>query len=56
MIDAQSIVVAAAATEQTGHEGQILRFVFLPSLCMALLIGLLTLVQAYLLPWMIPSG
>jgi lactate permease len=56
MIDAQSIVVAAAATQQTGHEGEILRLVFPPSLCMALLIGLLTLLQAYVFPWMIPGG
>jgi lactate permease len=54
MIDAQSIVVAAVATEQTGGEGRILRFVFLHSLVLAALVGLLTLVQAYLLPWMIP--
>ena len=32
MIDAQSIVVAAVATEQSGGEGRILRFVFLHSL------------------------
>lgn len=56
MIDAQSIVVAAVATEQTGHEGQILRFVFLHSLVLAGLVGLLTLAQAYLLPWMIPTA
>jgi len=55
MIDAQSIVVAAVATEQSGGEGRILRFVFLHSLALAALVGLLTLVQAYLLPWMIPS-
>jgi lactate permease len=55
MIDAQSIVVAAVATGQTGGEGQILRFVFLHSLVLAALVGLLTLAQAYLLPWMIPS-
>ena len=54
MIDAQSIVVAAVATEQSGGEGRILRFVFLHSLALAALVGLLTLVQAYLLPWMIP--
>ena len=54
MIDAQSIVVAAAATGQSGGEGRILRFVFLHSLVLAALVGLLTLVQAYLLPWMIP--
>ncbi len=56
MIDAQSIVVAAVATGQTGGEGRILRFVFLHSLVLAILIGLLTLIQAYLLPWMIPAG
>ena len=54
MIDAQSIVVAAVATEQSGGEGRILRFVFLHSLVLAALVGVLTLVQAYLLPWMIP--
>lgn len=54
MIDAQSIVVAAVATEQTGQEGRILRFVFLHSVLLASLVGLLTLAQAYLVPWMIP--
>jgi lactate permease len=55
MIDAQSIVVAAVATEQSGGEGRILRFVFFHSLVLAGLVGLLTLVQAYWLPWMIPT-
>lgn len=54
MIDAQSIVVASAATGQHGSEGEILRFVFWPSVTLAALMGLLTLAQAYLLPWMIP--
>jgi lactate permease len=54
MIDAQSIVVASAATNRPGEEGQILRFVFWPSVTLAALMGLLTLAQAYLLPWMIP--
>jgi len=54
MIDAQSIVVAAAATEQPGGEGQILRFVFFHSLVLAAMMGLLTLLQAYVFPWMIP--
>jgi lactate permease len=47
MIDAQSIVVSAAATGQSGQEGPILRFVFLHSLALALLMGLLVLLQAY---------
>lgn len=54
MIDAQSIVVAAVATQQTGNEGQILRFVFLHSVALAVLVGIVTLVQAYALSWMIP--
>jgi lactate permease len=56
MIDAQSIVVAAVATEQSGGEGRILRFVFLHSVVLALLVGVLTLVQAYVMPWMIPAA
>jgi len=54
MIDAQSIVVAAVATGQSGQEGQILRFVFLHSLVLACLIGALTMLQAYVLTCMIP--
>jgi lactate permease len=55
MIDAQSIVVSAAATEQPGQEGDILRFVFWHSVALASLMGLLTLAQAYVFPWMIPG-
>ncbi len=55
MIDAQSIVVSAAATGQHGSEGKILRMVFWHSLALACLMGLLTLLQAYAMPWMIPE-
>jgi lactate permease len=55
MIDAQSIVVASAATGQHGTEGQILRFVFWHSIALASLVGILTLVQAYWLPQTIPG-
>jgi lactate permease len=55
MIDAQSIVVAATATGQTGGEGSILRFVFFHSLVLAILVGVLTLAQAYLWTWMVPG-
>jgi lactate permease len=37
-------------------DGRILRFVFLHSIVLAVLVGLLTLVQAYLLPWVIPAA
>ncbi|MEI8020485.1 MAG: lactate permease LctP family transporter [Schlesneria sp.] len=55
MIDAQSIVVAAVATEQNGGEGAILRFVFWHSVVLAALVGVLTMLQAYYLTWMIPQ-
>jgi lactate permease len=53
MIDAQSIVVASTATNWFGHEGTILRFVFLHSIVLACLVGLLVMAQAYIVPWMI---
>ncbi len=56
MIDAQSIVVATAATGQHGQEGRILRFVFWHSIVLGCLMGLITLLQAYVFPWMIPTG
>ena len=39
MIDAQSLVVASIATEQTGEEGKILRYVFWHSIILAALVG-----------------
>jgi lactate permease len=54
MIDAQSIVVSAAATQQPGQEGAILRFVFWHSLALAVLMGLLVLFQAYVWTASIP--
>ncbi len=58
MIDAQSIVVASTATNWFGHEGSILRFVFLHSIALASLVGILVMLQAYVFPWMIvqPPG
>jgi len=55
MIDAQSIVVAGIATGQHGQEGTILRYVFVHSIVLAILVGLVVATQAYLLPQMIPS-
>jgi lactate permease len=54
MIDAQSIVVAGVATGQRGGEGAILRYVFKHSLALALLVGVLVLVQAYVFPGVVP--
>jgi lactate permease len=54
MIDAQSIVVAAAATGHHGQEGAILRSVFGHSIALAVLVGLLVLFQAYVWTAAIP--
>jgi lactate permease len=51
MIDAQSIVVASTATEWYGHEGDILRYVFLHSIALASLVGVLVFLQAYVFPF-----
>jgi lactate permease len=59
MIDAQSIVVASVATG--GHRdspdaGTILRSVFWHSLALAVLMGFLVLIQAYLWTSVVPPG
>ncbi|SUE44795.1 L-lactate permease [Roseomonas gilardii] len=51
MIDAQSIVVASTATNWFGHEGDILRYVFFHSVALAVLVGLLVTLQAYVPPF-----
>jgi lactate permease len=51
MIDAQSIVVASTATKTSGNEGAILRFVFKHSIALALLVGVLVYLQAYVHPF-----
>ncbi|MBL8205960.1 MAG: L-lactate permease [Blastocatellia bacterium] len=54
MIDAQSIVVAGVATGQEGNEGEILRYVFFHSLALAILVGVLIYLQAYVFPGVVP--
>jgi len=51
MVDAQSIVVASTATNWYGHEGAILRWVFLHSVALAALMGVLVFLQAYVAPF-----
>ena len=51
MVDAQSIVVASTATNWYGHEGAILRYVFFHSLALAILMGILVMLQAYVSPF-----
>jgi lactate permease len=55
MIDAQSIVVAAAATGEGGREGDLLRKVFWHSVALALLVGVIVWIYAHVLPGAVVS-
>jgi lactate permease len=55
MVDAQSIVVATAATNQVGNEGLIFRFVVWHSVALASIVGLIVLAYAYLFPGAVPG-
>jgi len=56
MIDAQSIVVSSTATGQEGREADIFKAVFWHSLSLASLVGLLVMLYAYVIPWVVPGG
>ncbi len=56
MIDAQSICIATAATDQIGNEGSIFRFVFWHSVALAAIVGLIVMMYAYVFPQFIPNG
>ncbi len=54
MISPQSIAVATAATGLVGKEGDLFGFTVKHSLVLAVIVGIMTYVQAYWLQWMIP--
>jgi lactate permease len=56
MVDAQSICIATAATNQVGNEGSIFRFVFWHSVGLAAIVGVIVMVYAYAFPQSIPNG
>jgi lactate permease len=55
IIAISSIVIASAATGWTGSEGKILRFVFPSAIFWGVLVGLLVMLQAYVIPWTVPT-
>jgi lactate permease len=55
MIDAQSIVVAAAATGEGGKEGDILRAILWHSIALALLVGAIVYLYAHVFPGAVVS-
>jgi lactate permease len=50
MISPQSLVVAAAATKQPGKEADMFKAIFRHSLLLAVLVGLLVMLYAYVIP------
>jgi L-lactate permease len=54
MISPQSIAVACAATGLVGKESDLFRFTLKHSLMFATIVGIITTLQAYVFPWMIP--
>ena len=55
MIDAQSIVVASVATHQEGNAAAIFKAVFVHSIALASLVGLLVMLYAYVFTSMVPA-
>ena len=56
MVDAQSICIATAATNQVGNEGSIFRFLFWHSVALAAIVGTIVIMYAYVLPQHVPNG
>jgi lactate permease len=56
MVDAQSICVATAATNQVGNEGMIFRFVVWHSIALGSIVGLIVMFYAYVAPHLVPHG
>jgi lactate permease len=56
MVDAQSITIATAATEQVGNEGIIFRFVFWHSIALGSIVGVIVMLYAYVFPHFVPHG
>lgn len=56
MVDAQSICVATAATNQVGNEGMIFRFVVWHSIILGAIVGVIVMLYAYVFPHLVPHG
>jgi lactate permease len=56
MVDAQSITIATAATEQVGNEGIIFRFVAWHSIALCSIVGIIVMLYAYVFRWAVPHG
>ena len=55
MISPQSIAIACAAVGLVGKESDLFRFTVKHSLALCAFVGVITTIQAYIVPWMIPA-
>jgi lactate permease len=55
MISPQSLAVGAAAVGLVGRESELIRFTLKHSLIMLMIISIITIIQAYLISWVIPK-
>ena len=55
MISPQNLSVGAAGVGAVGREGEIFAKVFVHSLILTGLMGVLAMLQAYVVPWMVPA-
>ncbi len=55
MISPQNLTVGASAIGQVGQEANIFRMTLKWSLMLTTAVGILAMIQAYLIPWIIPS-
>jgi lactate permease len=56
MVDAQSITIATAATDQVGNEGIIFRFVVWHSVSLGAIVAIIVMLYAYVFPHAVPHG
>ena len=56
MISPQSISVATAATNMVGKEYEIFRFTLKHSLILCTVVGIISMLQAYVFTWIVPAG
>jgi lactate permease len=56
MVDAQSITIATAATEQVGNEGIIFRYVAWHSIALGSIVGIIVMLYAYVFKYAVPHG
>jgi lactate permease len=56
MVDAQSITIATAATEQVGNEGIIFRYVAWHSVALCSIVGIIVMLYAYVFRAAVPHG